>query len=165
VSTIIQGNELRAIALGTRVSKGPVTNPQTASTALFTVTGGKVCITSLVGIVTTVQGATANSFNITYTPSGGSAADLSAATVCTSDAAGTYYTITGVAADLLSAQKVGGTEVPQVTYAPTPRFLIGDGLTVGAGAMNLKASGNNTGATTWVLTYIPIDDGAAVVAA
>lgn len=164
MSVIIQGSELRAIALGTRVSKGPVTNPQTASTALFTVTGGKVAITSLVGIVTTVQGATANSFNITYTPSGGSAADLSAATVCTSDAAGTYYTITGVAADLVSAQKVGGTEVPQVTYAPTPTFLTGS-IVVGAGALNLKASGSNTGATSWVLTYVPIDDGASVVAA
>jgi len=164
MSTIIQGSDLRAIALGTRVEKGPVTNPQTASTALFTVTGGKVAITSLVGIVTTVQGATANSFNITYTPSGGSAADLAAATVCTSDAVGTYYTITGVAADLVSAQKVGGTEVPQVTYAPTPTFLTGP-LVVGAGALNLKASGNNTGATTWVLTYVPIDNGAAIVAA
>jgi hypothetical protein len=164
MSVIIQGSQLRQIDLGIRVEKGPVTNPQTASTALFTVTGGKVAITSLVGIVTTVQGATANSFNLTYTPSGGSAADISAATVCTSDAAGTYYTITGVAADLVSAQKVGGTEVPTVTYAPTPTFLTG-ALVVGAGALNLKASGSNTGATTWVLTYVPIDDGAAIAAA
>jgi len=164
MTAIIQGDQIRSIALGVRVEKGPVTNPQTASTALFTVAGGKVAITSLTGIVTTVQGATANSFNITYTPSGGSAADLAAATVCTSDAAGTYYTITGVAVDLLSAQKVGGTEVPQVTFAPTPAFVTGP-LVVGAGALNLKASGNNTGATSWVLTYVALDNGASVVAA
>lgn len=163
MSVIIQGSQLRQIDLGVRVEK-VVTNPQTASTNIFTVTGGKVAITSLVGTVSTVQGATANSFNLTYTPSGGAAADISAATVCTSDAAGTYYTITGVAADLLSAQKVGGTEVPQVTYAPTPTFLTGS-LVVGSGAMQLKASGSNTGATTWVVTYVPIDDGAALVAA
>ena len=163
MSVIIQGDEIRAIALGTRVEK-TLSNPQTASSAIFNVTGGKVAITSLVGTVSTVQGATANSFNLTYTPSGGSAADISAATVCTSDAAGTYYTITGVAADLLSAQKVGGTEVPQVTYAPTPTFLTGS-LVVGAGALNLKASGSNTGATNWVITYVAIDDGAAVAAA
>lgn len=164
MSTIIQGNDLRQIALGTRVEKTSFTLPQTASTAIFTVTGGKVLITSLVGIVTTVLGATATSLNITYTPSGGANADLSAATVCTSDAVGTYYTITGVAADLLSAQKVGGTEVPSVTYAPTPNFMTG-GLTVGAGQMFLKSSANNTGATAWVLTYVPLDNGAAVVAA
>ncbi len=164
MSVIINSNELRNINLGRAVVKGPVTNPQTASTALFTVTGGKVLITSLTGIVTTVQGATANSFNITYTPSGGSAADLAAATVCTSDAVGTLYTITGVAADIVSAQKVGGTEVPQVTFAPTPTFLTGP-IGVDAGALNLKASGSNTGATTWTLTYIPLDDGASVAAA
>lgn len=163
MSVIIQGSQLRQIDLGVRVEK-TLTNPQTASTNIFTVTGGKVAITSLVGTVSTVQGATANSFNLTYTPSGGSAADISAATVCTSDAAGTYYTITGVAVDLLSAQKVGGTEVPQVTYAPTPTFLTGS-LVVGSGSMQLKASGNNTGATNWVVTYVPIDDGAALVAA
>lgn len=163
MSVIIQGYQLRQIDLGTRVEK-TVSNPQTASSNIFTVTGGKVAITSLVGTVSTVQGATANSFNLTYTPSGGSAADISAATVCTSDAVGTYYTITGVAADLLSAQKVGGTEVPQVTYAPTPTFLTGS-LVVGSGTMQLKASGSNTGATNWVVTYVPIDDGATLVAA
>lgn len=164
MSTIIQGNELRQIGLGIRVEKTAFTLPQTASTNIFTVTGGRVMITSLVGIVTTVLGATATNLNLTYTPSGGAAADISAATVCTSDAVGTYYTITGVAADLLSAQKVGGTEVPTVTWAPTPTFLTGS-LVFGAGSMQLKSSANNTGATAWVITYVPLDNGAAVVAA
>lgn len=162
MSVIINGSEVRAIALGIRVKTASVTNPQTASTNIFTVTGGKVLITSLVGEVTTVQGATANSFNLTYTKSGGSAADISAATVCTSDALGTLYTITGVAADILSAQKVGGTEVPNVTFAKAN--VDGAGIIVPAGTMQLKASGSNTGATTWTLTYVPIDDGAAVAA-
>jgi len=162
MSVIINGSEIRSIALGIRVQTAAVTNPQTASTIIFTVTGGKVLITGIIGEVTTVQGATANSFNLTYTKSGGSAADLCAATVCTSDAVGTLYTITGVAADLLSAQKVGGTEVPTVTYANT--WAGGKGIIVDAGTLQLKASGNNTGATTWTLTYVPIDDGAAVAA-
>ncbi|MGD2042041.1 MAG: hypothetical protein PVJ28_00205 [Acidimicrobiia bacterium] len=158
------GSQLRAASLGGLVTKGPVTNPQTASSALFTVTGGLVLITSLVGEVTTVQGATANSFNLQFTKSGGSAADISAATVCTSDAVGTLYTITGVAADLLSVQQVGGSEVPNVTFGVSG-IGAGKGIIVPAGSLTLKASGNNTGATTWRLTYIPIDDGAAVVAA
>lgn len=161
MSTVINGDQLRALVLGMRVQTAAVTNPQTASTDIFTVTGGLVLITSLVGVVTTVQGGTANSFNLTYTNSGGSAADIAAATVCTSDAAGTIYTITGVAADLLSAQKIGGTEVPTVTYGTQ---MVNGGIIVPAGTMQLKASGNNTGATQWTLTYVPIDLGASVAA-
>lgn len=164
MSTIIQGSDLRAIALGARVTKAAFTLPQTASTAMFTVTGGKVAITSLVGTVTTALGATATNLNVTYTPTSGANGDLAAATVCTSDIVGTLYTITGVAADLMSAQKVGGTEVPSHVYAPTPTFLTGS-LVVTPGQLFLKSSANNTGATSWVLTYVAIDDGAAVVAA
>lgn len=151
------------MVLGAKAVKGPVTNPQTASTSLFTVAGGLVLVTGLVGIVTTVQGATANSFNITHTPTGGSAADLCAATVCTSDAVGTIYSITGVAADLLSAQKVTGTEVPSVTFANS--MAGAKGIFLPSGAVSLKASGNNTGATTWTLFYVPVDTNATVVAA
>lgn len=163
MSTIIQGSQMRALLLGVRVEKAAFTIPQTASTNIFTVTGGRVLVTSIVGEVTTVLGATATSLNLTYTKSGGSAADISAATVCTSDAVGTLYTITGVAADLMSAQKVGGTEVPSVTYALN---RVGGGqLVLPAGSMQLKSSANNTGATKWALTYIPLDDGASVAAA
>jgi hypothetical protein len=163
VSTWVDSADVRQVTLGQRVVKGPLTNPQTGSSALFTVSGGLVLVTSLVGIVTTVQGATANSFNLQHTPSGGSAADISAATVCTSDAVGTIYTITGVAADLLSAQKVTGTEVPTVTFGLNQVGC--KGIYLPAGSLTLKASGNNTGATKWTLTYVAIDDGAAVAAA
>jgi hypothetical protein len=157
------GSQLRLASLGAQAVKGPLTNPQTGSSDIFTVTGGLVLITSIVGLVTTVQGATANSFNLTYTKASGSAVDLCAATVCTSDAAGTLYSITGVAADLLSAQKVTGTEIPTVTFVNV--FAGCKGIVVPTGTMQLKASGNNTGATKWYVTYLPLDDGAALAAA
>lgn len=164
MSVYISGDQVRALLMGVRVKKGPVTNPQTASADLFTVTGGKVLITAVIGEVTTVQGATANSFNLQYTKSGGSAADLCAATICTSDAVGTLYTTTWVAAELLSVQKTGGSEVPSVTFAPLG-VGAAKGIVVDAGTLSLKASGSNTGATAWTLTYIPIDDNATVAAA
>lgn len=160
MSTIIAGNDVRAIALGIRVQTAAVTNPQTASTAIFTVATGRVLVTALFGEVTTVQGATANSFNLTYDPTVGAVGDLCAATVCTSDAAGTLYGVTGVAADLLSAQTVAGTEVPTHVFA-----LGGRPILLSPGQMFLKASGSNTGATQWTLTYVPLDNGATVVAA
>jgi hypothetical protein len=159
MSTIIAANDVRAIALGIRVQTAAVTNPQTASTAIFTV-AGRVLVTSLFGEVTTVQGATANSFNITYDPTVGAVGDLCAATVCTSDAVGTLYGVTGVAAELLSAQTAAGTEVPTHVFA-----LGGRPILLSAGSMLLKASGSNTGATQWTLTYVPLDNGASVVAA
>jgi hypothetical protein len=162
MSTLIQGDQIRSILLGVRVQTAAITNPQTASTAIFTVAGGRVIITSLIGEVTTVQGATANSFNITFDPTGaGAVGDLCAATVCTSDAVGTFYTVSGVQADLLGSQQAAGTEVPTHILAKVD----GGGFLLPAGSMLLKASGNNTGATQWTLTYIPLDNGASVVAA
>jgi hypothetical protein len=161
MSVLIQGDQLRALLLGVRVQTAAITNPQTASTAIFTVSG-KVLVTSLIGEVTTVQGATANSFNITFDPTGaGAVGDVCAATVCTSDAAGTLYSVNGVQADLLAEQTSAGSEAPTHILAKVD----GGGFVLPAGSMLLKASGSNTGATQWTLTYIPIDDGASVVAA
>lgn len=165
MSVLIQGNQIRAIALGTRVQTAAITNPQTGSTAIFTVATGRVIVTSLIGEVTTVQGATANSFNITFDPTGaGAVGDVCAATVCTSDAVGTYYSVSGVQADLLGSQKAGGTEVPTHVLSPvgSPQ---GIGFLLAPGSMLLKASGNNTGFTQWTITYIAYDDGASIVAA
>lgn len=165
MSVLIQGSQIRDILLGTRVQTAPITNPQTGSTAIFTVATGRVIVTSLIGEVTTVQGATANSFNITFDPTGaGAVGDVVAATVCTSDAVGTFYNVSGVQADLLSSQTAGGTQVPTHVLSPvgTPQGL---GFMLAPGSMLLKASGNNTGFTQWTLTYIPLDNGATVVAA
>jgi hypothetical protein len=164
MSVLIQGNQQRALLLGVRVQTAAITNPQTASTAIFTVSG-RVIVTSLIGEVTTVQGATANSFNITFDPTGaGAVGNVCAATVCTSDAVGTFYSVSGVQADLLGSQTAGGTQVPTHVLSPVGASQ-GLGFMVPAGSMLLAASGSNTGATQWTLTYIPLDDGASVVAA
>lgn len=170
MSTLIHGSEVRAITHGILVSRATATIPQSTSETLFNVTGGRVLITSVLGEVTTAIGATSVNFNLTYTPTGGSAADLCAATACTSDAVGTLYSLTSaVATDLLSVQSVsaiGGTpvaadEAPNVTFAHSlwrPIF-------VRAGALKFKTSASTTGSVKWDLTYIPFDDGAAVAVA
>lgn len=170
MSVLIQGDQMRALLMGVRVSRATATIPQSTSETIFTVSGGRVAITSVVGEVTTVIGSTSVNFNLTYTPSGGSAADLVAATSCTSDAVGTLYSLTsGVATDLLSIQSVsaiGGTpvaasEVPNVTYA----HLLWRPIIVRAGDMKFKTSASTTGAVKWDITYIPFDNGASVAAA
>lgn len=162
MSVVIQGDQLRAIELGRKVSKAAFTLPASTSTEIFTVAGGRVLITSLVGEVTTVLGGTATSLNVTLDPTGANAvADLAAATVVTSDAVGTLYSVTGAPLDLLSAAAVGNTQLPNYVAS----VLVGRGFVVPAGSILLKTSATNTGATKWDLTYIPYDDGASVVAA
>jgi hypothetical protein len=161
MSTLVSGSTIRQVDLGYAVYKTAFNLPQTTSTAIFTVAGGDVLITALYGQVTTLL-VGAVSLNLTYTPSGGAATDLNAATVCDDDAVGTLYGLTGVVVDLMSCQKVGGTEVPNVTSVAGIRQ---GGLIVRAGAVNLKASASRVGQTKWTLCYVPLDDGASVVAA
>jgi hypothetical protein len=160
MSTIIQAGDVRSIALGARVQKASAVLPATATQTIFTVAGGRVLMTSLLGEVTVVFDGTVNSLNVTFDPTVGAVGDLCAATVCTSDAAGTLYSITGVAADLLSAQKVTGTEVPTHVYVQSFQTR---GIFLPAGVMGLKASATDTtGSTKWTMTYVAIDDGASV---
>ena len=161
MSTIISGSQLRALLFGIRVEKTAFTLPATTSTAMFTVSGGRVLVTSLIGEVTTVVQAQACNLNVTIDPTGaGAAADLVAATEINADAVGTFYSVSGVQADLLGSQTDGGTQVPTHALARTGRSFM-----VPAGSILLKTSATNTGATKWVMTYIPLDDGASVAAA
>lgn len=167
MGNFIQGKELRQLLLGRQVTSTLTAAPQSTSTTLFTVAGGKVVVTSIIGVVTTVIGSTTVNYNLTHTPTGGSAADLVAATACTSDAVGTLYSlVSGVATDLLSIQNqsslgTGGaaaSDVPNVTFVQMLRTPI----ILPAGAVKWKTSASTTGAVTWKMTYIPYDTGAAV---
>ncbi len=161
MSVLIQGSQIRAIELGVRVEKTAFTLPASTSTAMFTVAGGRVVITSFIGEVTTVVQSQACNLNVTIDPTGaGAAADLAAATEINADAVGTFYTVNGVQADLLGSQTEGGTQVPTHALAKLGRPFM-----VPAGSILLKTSATNTGATKWVLTYVPLDDGASVVSA
>lgn len=173
MSTIIQGDQIRALLMGVLVNRDSDTLPQTTSETIFSVTGGRVVLTSLVGEVTTALGSTATNLNLTHTPSGGSAADLCAATTVTSDAAGTLYSlVSGLATDKLSIQSVStlkeddaaavlATEAPGVTFAQ----LLRQPIIIPAGDIKAKTSGSDTGEVKWSLTYIPYDNGSAVAAA
>jgi len=161
MSVIIQTDQLRTLVLGSKVDRATATLPQTATGSIFTVAGGRIVLTSLVGEVTTALGATATSLNIVHTPTVGTVGDLCAATVCTSDTIGTLYSITGVPADLMSAEKLGGTVVPVDYNTGLPLR----GLVLPIGAIGLKASASDTGSVKWSITYVPYDNGASVVAA
>jgi len=173
MSTLITGDQIRALMFGLRAQKGPATLVQNAAVNLFTITGGKFAITGIIGEVTTAIANTASlTAKVQYTPSGGVAADLCGATVITADVVGTLYGVTsGIATDLLSIQSASETndvtphaaaEVPNVTFV----HMLWRPIVVRAGTLSVLCSNHDpgTGAVKWTLTGIPIDDGAVLAA-
>lgn len=135
---------------GAPISKATGTLAAT-TVPLFTVAGGRVMVTSLFGLVTTSI-TVANSYKLQMNPTTGDTTDINAATdIGTTDtAAGTVLGFgqgTSAAPPLLK----GGYNIPAQLVLP-----VGQVESVSAGT---------DGDITWYLTYVPIDDGATVVAA
>lgn len=154
MTAMISGSQVRAIALGVRVATSAKTLPASTTGALFNVTGGRVLVTSLTGVVTTAIQAQANAIKLVATPSGsGSVNDLTATVESNGAGVGSLFGPTGLAGDALVKSTGGG-----VSNLRNP-------VVVAPGAIGLNAAATNTGAITWTLTYIPLDDGASVTAA
>jgi hypothetical protein len=153
MSVIIQGDQLRTILLGSPVSRPAAGLPQTGQSPLFTVAGGRVLLTSIVGRVTTVIQTQANNTKLVAKPAAGSSVDLCAALNISALAVGTLLGVTGVLADALVGAGVGATVTPR---AP---------LVLAAGTIDLSCAASNTGAVEWTATYVPLDNGASLAAA
>lgn len=142
--------------LGIKVDRATATLPQTTTGTLFTVSGGRVILTGIVGEVTTILGAVATSMNLVHTPTVGTVGDINAATVVTSDEVGTLYGISGLTTDTFN-----NNIAPTSALTSVPR----NQLILAAGNIGLQTTANNTGAVKWSLTYWPFDTGAFVTAA
>lgn len=152
MTAMIQGSQLAAINLGTKVSTSGKTVPQNAASALFTVTGGRVVVLGIVGEVTTVIGGTTPSAKLVANPTTGTDSDITSAVAITSDPVGNLY---GVAT-------VGGALVVLESVAPLNQTP----FVVKAGTIDLNVSAADaTGAIKWDLFYVPLDPGASVTAA
>ncbi len=149
MSTLINGNELRAILLGSRVEKSTGTLAAT-TIPLFTIAGGLVAVTSLTGRVTTAV-TVANSYKLQHNPTAGTTVDLCAATdIGTTDTVlGEIFVVSGVKATGLV---VGA--APRVAFAQI----------MDTGQIESVSAGTD-GVILWSLTYVPLDDGASIVAA
>lgn len=156
MSTLIKGADVRTIALGIRVEKssGATTN---GSTALFTITG-IVLVRAILGYVTVAFDGTTTSLNLTHDPTIGSAVDICAATVVTSDEIGTVYSYLGAVPTTLLVSS--GTAAPGTAYAPKPADAF-----FTAGQIFHKGTAADAGTVLWRCIYVPVSDGAGVAAA
>lgn len=153
MATMVPGAALRTVEYGYRVNRATATLPATATGSIFTVSGGKVLVTSLIGEVTTNIQAQANAVKLVATPTTGSVNDLSATVDVNGLAAGGLLALTGLAGDVLVKSTGGG-----ISNLRNP-------VVVAIGNIGVNTAATNTGSVKWVITYVPLDDGAQVVAA
>ncbi len=151
MTTLVSGSQLRDIGLGRLASKATGTLAAETKT-LFNITGGLVLITSIVGRVTTAI-TVANSYKLQANPTTGTTTNLVAATdIGTTDTpAGSLLGFDGVAA---SSIQQGPGSVPLLMRA----------LAVDIGTIEHVSAGSD-GAITWMITWVPIENGAALAAA
>lgn len=143
---------LLAQHLGIRVDRATDTLPQTAAEDIFTIVGGRILLTGIVGEVTTVLGAVGN-ITLEHNPTAaGTTTAISTAAAGGALEAGSLISIEGTAATATTLA-VGGA----VAIQSKP-------LAVTAGTIAVRTSASNTGNVKWSLFYIPIDSGAYVTA-
>lgn len=153
MSVLIQANQLRLINLGQRVEKATGTLAAT-TVPLFTIAGGRVGITSIYGLVTTAI-TVANSYKLVSNPTTGTTQDM-----CTATDLGTNDTPAGAVLSMASpAAAITGGSTTTIVASPLTGTVI---LPIG---QIESVSAGTDGAITWVVFWIPLDDGATLVAA
>jgi hypothetical protein len=137
---------------GNAVEKATAALPATTTGNLFTITGGRVLFTGIVGEVTTVIETQTCNAKVVFDPTiTGSNVDMCANLDVTGAVLASLFSITGTAANAM----VNGLAVAAMV---TPWVLQ-------PGAIALTTSATNTGSVKWKMWYIPIDSGATVASA
>lgn len=150
MASTIPGKAIRNNLYGIRVDRAAAVLPATATQTIFTVAGGRVLITTLVGEVTTATTATATTLAVNLVGSvNGLTQVVCSATSVASLTVGTEYAFTALA----TAPTIGAAFNQNNETVFTP------------GVVQAVTSATNTGAMKWTVFYIPLDDGASVVAA
>lgn len=135
--------------LGVVVSKSTGTLAAT-TIPLFTIAGGLVAVTSIVGRVTTAI-TVANSYKLQHNPTAGTTVDI-----CAASDIGTTDTILG------EIFVVSGVRATGIVIGSAPR--IAASIIMDTGQIESVSAGTD-GVIKWYVTYVPIDSGATLVAA
>ena len=138
-------------ALGQVVERALDILPQTATEALFTITGGRVKVTSIIGEVTTAIENLAVNARLSAAPTTGGGADICGALNIQNFVVGRLLGITGIPIDALGSR--GGVNPAQT-----------QGVILKAGTLTLTTDANRTGKVKWTLHYVPVDVGAVITA-
>jgi len=124
--------------------------PQSATHDLFTVSGGRVVVTAVLGEVTT---AVQNQANTSFLK----------ASSTVSGAVESNISTTMALQDLPVGMLISGADGPY--YNVKPQLAMNPVVIASGGAVRLSCAASNTGQIKWLLRYYPLDPGAKVTAA
>lgn len=157
MTAMFAGDQRRNAILGSTVVSKATGTLAATTVPLFTIAGGEVLITAMWGKVTTAI-TVANSYKLQLNPTTGDTGDLCAATdIGTNDtAAGSLLTFslatTTAPRKLIAGSASGGGYAEALTAVVT------------TGQIEHVSAGTD-GAITWNITWVPLTDGATLVAA
>ncbi len=158
MSVYIPPDSRRSGIVGNTTKKS-ITTASGGTKSLFTVTGGRVLLTGILGRVTVAIGATTSNLKLVYNPTAaGSSFDMCTAVDIASDAVEQTYYITGSVAST-GALLVGG-----AVGQANPMFEDGYSIQAGEIEANFSADPTGSGAIEWTVFWVPIDDAAALAA-
>lgn len=154
MGTLVKGTAYRSLAFGPSVVRPASVVPQTGTGTLFTVAGGRVLVTGITGIIAVAGSSTDAALQLNTLPTVGSTAPMHAAMAATTSyPAGGIFSVDGNPATAMTLN-VG---VGQISDS--------GGIIVPAGLIRLTTTASNaTLSIQWTLLYVPLDDGANVVA-
>jgi hypothetical protein len=153
MTTLIKNADVRTIALGINVTRTAAALPSSTLGNIFTVSGGRILIVRLSGLVQTLlSGTNSTTVGITPTLSGGASAPaiLSSAGVIPVAVGSPVVSKLDGGALIVT---VNGSLNPAAGYETVP------------GSITITTASTVTGTVQWDLTYIPLDSAAQVVAA
>jgi hypothetical protein len=160
MSTIIQGDELRTLNLGRGVASKAIPTLSGTTFQLFTVAGGEVLITALWGVVTTSITTNGGTLNLQTDPTAGDTVVVVTATDLgtTDSVAGTTVGVDGFIADPVTS----GATFTRVFVKGAPALT---NLVVTTGEVEALGASSINGGITFYCTWLPLTDGATLVAA
>lgn len=123
---------------------------------LFTVAGGRILLTGILGEITAGCDANPTATRLTAVPTVGTTVNLCAATDIASYALGDLLGITGVPTDPL---------LPAVTSGSIPGMTMPVIVKAGTISMVVAVAGQVTGRVRWTLKWVPFDSTASVLPA
>jgi hypothetical protein len=157
--------QVREANYGALVTGGAKTLPAlNTPQTIFNVVGGRVVITSLTAVVTTVVQSQACTLSVGNTPTGGSAAptSLCTATSISGITVGTSLALPVAQTSALIVSSASGVILGNTISVP---IQSGGIALVPAGAIIVQTSATNTGAIVYSVTYFAYDSGATITAA
>jgi hypothetical protein len=159
MSAGLAGKQNRTLLLGSQIASKSTGTLAASTVDLFTIAGGEVLITALWGKVTTAI-TVANSYYLKVTPTTGDASQL-----CTATDIGTTDTVAGS----ILGFGLGSTTAPPKLMSPSASSNVSwpsalPPTVVTTGKIQSVSAGTD-GVITWYCTWVPLTDGATLVAA